>query len=81
MERGRQERLRPTFEASKDNSAALATEATAASADLKAKVAARAATSRTSSAKTFKASSESATKMRGTLRTGTQMIVDEDGED
>lgn len=64
MERGRQERLRSTFEASKDNPAA------------------RAAARKASSVNTFKASSgQPATKTRGTLRTGTQMIVDEDDED
>lgn len=82
MERGRQERLRSTFEASKDNPAARAAGAVTASADLKAKAAARAATRRASPARTFKASSgQPATKTRGMLRTGTQMIIDEDDED
>lgn len=82
MERGRQERLRSTFEASKDNSAARAAGAAAASADLKSKAAARAAARKASSVNMFKASSgQPATKTRGTLRTGTQMIVDEDDED
>lgn len=82
MERGRQERLRSTFEASKDNPAARAAGAATASADLKAKAAARAAARRASPARTFKASSgQPATKTRGMLRTGTQMIVDEDDED
>lgn len=82
MERGRQERLRSTFEASKDNSAARAIGAAAASSDLKAKAAAPAAARKASPTKTFKAlSSQPATKTRGTLRTGTQMIVDEDDED
>lgn len=81
MERGRQDQLRKTFEASKDNPAARAAGAAAASADLKAKAAARAAARRPAQVNTFK---ESATQQKsstkGNLRKGTQMIIDDDDE-
>ena len=76
MERGRQEQLRRTFEASKNNPAARAAGAATASADLKAKAAARRAAKPVN---TFKESTgKSATQTSGNLRKGTQMITDDD---
>ncbi len=76
MERGRQEQLRKTFEASKNNPAARAAGAAAASADLKAKAAARRSAKPVN---TFKESAgQSASQTKGNLRKGTQMITDDD---
>ena len=76
MERGRQEQLRRTFEASKNNPAARAAGAAAASADLKAKAAARRSAKPVN---TFKESAgQSASQTKGNLRKGTQMITDDD---
>lgn len=79
MERGRQDQLRKTFEASKTNPAARAAGAAAASADLKAKAAARAAARKP--ANTFKESANlQKSNTKGNLRKGTQMITDDDDE-
>ena len=76
MERGRQEQLRRTFEASKNNPAARAAGAAAASADLKAKAAARRPAKPVN---TFKESAgQSGSQTKGNLRKGTQMITDDD---
>jgi len=76
MERGRQEQLRRTFEASKNNPAARAAGAAAASADLKAKAAARRSAKPVN---TFKESAgQSTSQTKGNLRKGTQMITDDD---
>jgi len=76
MERGRQEQLRRTFEASKNNPAARAAGAAAASADLKAKAAARRPAKPVN---TFKESAgQSSSQTKGNLRKGTQMITDDD---
>ncbi len=76
MERGRQEQLRKTFEASKNNPAARAAGAAAASADLKAKAAARRSAKPVN---TFKESAgQSSSQTKGNLRKGTQMITDDD---
>ena len=76
MERGRQEQLRKTFEASKNNPAARAAGAAAASADLKAKAAARRSAKPVN---TFKESAgQSTSQTKGNLRKGTQMITDDD---
>ncbi len=76
MERGRQEQLRRTFEASKNNPAARAAGAAAASADLKAKAAARRSAKPVN---TFKESAgQSSSQTKGNLRKGTQMITDDD---
>lgn len=76
MERGRQEQLRRTFEASKNNPAARAAGAAAASADLKAKAAARGSAKPVN---TFKESAgQSSSQTKGNLRKGTQMITDDD---
>lgn len=76
MERGRQEQLRRTFEASKNNPAARAVGAAAASADLKAKAAARRSAKPVN---TFKESAgQSSSQTKGNLRKGTQMITDDD---
>lgn len=81
MERGRQDLLRKTFDASKSNSAARAAGATAASADIKAKAAARAAARKPAQANTFKAAAgQEKTNTKGSLRKGTQMIIDDDDE-
>ncbi len=81
MERGRQQRLNATFEASKNNAAARATGASAASADLKAKAAARAAERRQKPVNTFKESAnQPTTNTKGNLRRGAQMIIDDDDE-
>ena len=76
MERGRQEQLRKTFEASKSNPAARAAGAAAASADLKAKAAARRAAKPVNTFKESAVQGKSQTK--GNLRKGTQMITDDD---
>lgn len=76
MERGRQEQLRRTFEESKNNPAARAAGAAAASADLKAKAAARRPAKPVN---TFKESAgQSSSQTKGNLRKGTQMITDDD---
>ena len=76
MERGRQEQLRRTFEASKNNPAARAAGAAAASADLKAKAAARRPAKPVN---TFKESAgQSGSQTKSNLRKGTQMITDDD---
>ena len=76
MERGRQGQLRKTFEASKNNPAARAAGAAAASADLKAKAAARRSAKPVN---TFKESAgQSTSQTKGNLRKGTQMITDDD---
>lgn len=76
MERGRQEQLRRTFEASKNNPAARAAGAAAAAADLKAKAAARRSAKPVN---TFKEStSQSKSQTKGNLRKGAQMITDDD---
>lgn len=81
MERGRQDQLRRTFDASKSNPAARAAGAATASADLKAKAAASAAARRPSPANTFKAAAgQQKTNTKGNLRKGTQMIIDDDDE-
>ncbi len=76
MERGRQEQLRRTFDASKTNPSARATGASAASADLKAKAAARRPAKPVNTFKENAGQSDSRTK--GSLRKGTQMITDDD---
>lgn len=76
MERGRQEQLRRTFEASKNNPAARAAGAAAASADLKAKAAARRPAKPVNTFKESTGPNNSNTK--GNLRKGTQMITDDD---
>lgn len=79
MERGRQDQLRKTFEASKNNPAARAAGAAAASADLKAKAAARAAARRSAPVNTFRESSnQNKTQTTGKLRKGTQLITDDE---
>jgi len=79
MERGRQDQLRKSFEASKNNPAARAAGAAAASADLKAKAAARAAAKKPAAVNTFKESAnQSKSNTKGNLRKGTQMITDDD---
>ena len=76
MERGRQEQLRRTFEASKNNPAARAAGAAAASADLKAKAAARRPAKPVN---TFKESAgQNSSQTKGNLRKGTQMITDDE---
>lgn len=77
MERGRQDQLRKTFEASKSNPAARAAGAAAASADLKAKAAA--ARKPVKPVNTFKESAgQKSTQTKGNLRKGTQMVTDDD---
>ena len=76
MERGRQNQLRSTFDASKTNPSARATGASAASADLKAKAAARRPAKPVNTFKENAGQSDSRTK--GSLRKGTQMITDDD---
>lgn len=76
MVRGRQGQLRRTFEASKNNPAARAVGAAAASADLKAKAAARRAAKPVNTFK--KSAGKSATQTSGNLRKGIQMITDDD---
>lgn len=79
MERGRQDQLRNSFEASKNNSAARTAGAAAASADLKAKAAARAAAKKPAAVNTFKESAnQSKSNTKGKLRRGTQIITDDD---
>lgn len=79
MERGRQDQLRNSFEASKNNAAARTAGAAAASADLKAKAAARAAAKKPAAVNTFKESaSQSKSNTKGKLRRGTQIITDDD---
>lgn len=81
MERGRQDQLRRTFDASKSNPAARAAGAATASADLKAKAAASAAARKPAPANTFKATAgQQKTNTKGNLRKGTQMIIDDDDE-
>lgn len=77
MERGRQDQLRKAFNASKNNPAARAAGAAAASADLKAKAAA--ARKPAKPVNTFKETSgKGGSKTSGNLRKGTQMITDDD---
>lgn len=79
MERGRQDQLRNSFEASKNNAAARTAGAAAASADLKAKAAARAAAKKPAAVNTFKESAnQSKSNTKGKLRRGTQIITDDD---
>lgn len=79
MERGRQNQLRNSFEASKNNAAARTAGAAAASADLKAKAAARAAAKKPAAVNTFKESAnQSKSNTKGKLRRGTQIITDDD---
>ena len=76
MERGRQDQLRKTFEASKNNPTARAAGAAAASADLKTKAATRRPAKPVNTFKENK--TKSTTQTKGTLRKGTQMITDDD---
>jgi len=77
MERGRQDMLRKSFEASKSNPAARATGAANAAADLKAKAAA--ARKPVKPVNTFKESAgQNSSQTKGSLRRGTQMITDDD---
>ena len=79
MERGRQDMLRQSFEASKNNPAARAAGAAAAAADLKAKAAARTAAKKPAAVNTFKESAnQPKSNTKGNLRKGTQMITDDD---
>lgn len=79
MERGRQDQLRNSFEASKNNAAARTAGAAAASADLKAKAAARAAAKKPAAVNTFKESAnQSKSNTKGKLRRGIQIITDDD---
>ena len=76
MERGRQDQLRKSFEASKNNPAARAAGAAAASADLKKKAAARWSSKPVN---TFKESAnQTKSQTKGSLRKGAQMITDDD---
>lgn len=78
MERGRQDILRKTFDASKNNPDARNAGAADAAADLKKKAAEQAA-KRNQQVKTFEEkANQQQLKTKGNLRQGTQMIIDED---
>lgn len=78
MERGRQNMLRKTFDASKNNPAAREAGAAAAAVEIKNKAAEQAA-KRTQTVNTFQENNnQSQPKNKGNLRQGTQMIIDDE---